>query len=356
MNKRQFLKTNLSLLGALVTAPMLGWAKNWTWAGPVPASPEDPFSLPALDYAFNALEPFIDEKTMMIHHGKHHAAYVKNLNAAIQGTPFAGKTLEEILAMVTDKEPAIRNNGGGHYNHSLFWKILTPKKGTQPSAECTQAITQEFGGMPQLKEKLLNAAKAVFGSGWAWLAVDAKGKLFVSSTPNQDNPLMTNLAALKGTPILGIDVWEHAYYLKYQNLRADYLEAVWNVLNWEEISSRYKSALPKKPGTFDLWPMLGAFHKVMSETFHPMEEGDLQPIKTRSGEMAQRAGEVASSPIPAPFNTPDIAATVKRLKKDSKALDKLVKKQGTDEQIKSSLTALHDVFHSIVGLCRDENH
>jgi len=131
---------------------------------------------------------------------------------------------------------------------------------------------------------------------------------------------------------------------------------VWNILNWEEISSRYKAALPKKPGIFDLWPALGAFHKVMSATFHPMEEGDLKPIKTRSGEMAQRAGEAASSPIPPPFNTPEIAEAVKRLKKDSKALDKLVKKQGTDEQIKSSLTALHDVFHSIVGLCRDENH
>jgi Fe-Mn family superoxide dismutase len=197
-------------------------------------------SLPALPYAYDALEPHIDAQTMQIHHGKHHQAYVDNLNKALAGTDGEGKTLEELLANISAYPAAVRNNGGGHYNHTLFWSVLGPGGGA-PSGDLAAAIDSAFGSLDGLKEKLNNAGATRFGSGWAWLIVK-DGKLEVTSTPNQDNPLM-DVAEVKGTPIFGIDVWEHAYYLKYQNRRPDYLAAVWNVVNWQEVERRYKAAL-----------------------------------------------------------------------------------------------------------------
>ncbi len=197
-------------------------------------------SLPALPYDFGALEPHIDAQTMQIHHGKHHQAYVDNLNKALQGTDGEGKSLEELMANISKYPAAVRNNGGGHYNHSLFWSILSPNGG-QPSGDLAAAIEETFGSLESLKEKVNAAGATRFGSGWAWLIVK-DGKLEVTSTPNQDNPLM-DVAEVKGTPILGIDVWEHAYYLKYQNKRPDYLAAIWNVINWEEVGNRYAAAL-----------------------------------------------------------------------------------------------------------------
>jgi Fe-Mn family superoxide dismutase len=197
-------------------------------------------SLPALPYAYDALEPHIDAQTMQIHHGKHHQAYVDNLNKALAGTDGEGKTLEELLANISAYPAAVRNNGGGHYNHTLFWSVLGPGGGV-PSGDLAAAIDSAFGSLDGLKEKLNNAGATRFGSGWAWLIVK-DGKLEVTSTPNQDNPLM-DVAEVKGTPIFGIDVWEHAYYLKYQNRRPDYLAAVWNVVNWQEVERRYKAAL-----------------------------------------------------------------------------------------------------------------
>jgi Fe-Mn family superoxide dismutase len=199
------------------------------------------FELPKLNYAYEALEPHIDAKTMEIHHSKHHAAYVNNLNNALQGTGNENKKIEEILAGVSAYPAAVRNNGGGHYNHSLFWGILKPNGGGNPTGELADAINKYFGSYDKLKEGLSNAGLTRFGSGWAWLVVKG-GELVVTSTPNQDNPLM-DIAEVKGTPILGIDVWEHAYYLKYQNRRNEYLAAIWNVLNWEEISRRFKLAI-----------------------------------------------------------------------------------------------------------------
>jgi Fe-Mn family superoxide dismutase len=199
------------------------------------------FELPALPYDFNALEPHIDAKTMEIHHGKHHNAYVTNLNAAINGTPLADKSLEEIMASISSASPAVRNNGGGHYNHALFWTILSPNGGGAPSGDLAKAIDAKFGSFDKLKEEFNKAAATRFGSGWAWLSVDGAGELQVSSTPNQDNPLM-DIAEVKGTPILGLDVWEHAYYLNYQNRRPDYIGAFWAVVNWEEVSKRYAAA------------------------------------------------------------------------------------------------------------------
>jgi len=197
-------------------------------------------TLPALPYAFDALEPHIDAQTMQIHHDKHHQAYVDNLNKALAGTEGESKTLEELMADISKYPMAVRNNGGGHFNHTLFWTVLGPNAGGAPTGELAEAINSAFGSFDALKEKMNNAGATRFGSGWAWLIVK-DGKLDVCSTPNQDNPLM-DIAEVKGTPILGIDVWEHAYYLKYQNRRPEYLSTIWNVINWDEVSKRFKAA------------------------------------------------------------------------------------------------------------------
>ncbi|MCF8242763.1 MAG: superoxide dismutase [Melioribacteraceae bacterium] len=198
------------------------------------------FELPALPYAFDALEPHIDARTMEIHHGKHHAGYVSKLNAAVEGTDLEGKSLEDLMKDVSKYSTAVRNNGGGHYNHSLFWSVMGPNKGGEPTGELAEAINSTFGSFEKFKEEFSNAAATRFGSGWAWLIVQ-DGNLAVTSTPNQDNPLM-DLVDKNGTPILGIDVWEHAYYLKYQNKRPDYISAFWNVINWDEVAKRYSDA------------------------------------------------------------------------------------------------------------------
>lgn len=199
------------------------------------------FTLPSLPYAFNALEPHFDARTMEIHHGKHHNAYVTNLNNAVAGTDLEGKSLEELM-QVAGSNVAVRNNGGGHWNHSLFWEILSPTGGGQPSGDLAGAINAKFGNFDAFKEVFNKAAATRFGSGWAWLIVTTSGALEVVSSPNQDNPLM-DVAEIKGTPIMGLDVWEHAYYLHYQNRRPDYISAFWNVINWAEVEKRYKAAL-----------------------------------------------------------------------------------------------------------------
>jgi Fe-Mn family superoxide dismutase len=198
------------------------------------------FTLPPLPYGFDALEPHIDSQTMQIHHGKHHQAYVDNLNKAIAGSEHENKSLEELVASAGKISPAVRNNGGGHWNHSFFWEILGPKAGGQPSGKLVDAINQTFGSLDGLKEKMNAAGTTRFGSGWAWLIVK-DGKLEVTSTPNQDNPLM-DVAEVKGKPILGIDVWEHAYYLKYQNRRPEYLTNIWNVINWNKVAEHFEKA------------------------------------------------------------------------------------------------------------------
>lgn len=198
------------------------------------------FTLPNLPYAFDALEPHIDARTMEIHHGKHHNAYVTNLNKAIAGTDAENLSIEDICKAASTYPAAVRNNGGGHYNHSLFWTILGPDGGGAPSGALAKAIDTAFGSFEDFKKKFGEAAAGRFGSGWAWLIVDVNGKLGITSTPNQDNPLM-DVAETKGTPILGLDVWEHAYYLNYQNRRPDYISAFWNVVNWSEVAARFGS-------------------------------------------------------------------------------------------------------------------
>ncbi|MXN91329.1 superoxide dismutase [Flavobacterium sp. Sd200] len=198
------------------------------------------FELPKLPYAYDALEPHIDAKTMEIHHTKHHNVYTTNLNAAIAGTDLEGKTIDNILLNLDLSNAAVRNNGGGFYNHNLFWTVLSPKGGGEPTGELEEAIDKAFGSFEEFKAKFAKAAATQFGSGWAWLTVLKGGKLEVVATPNQDNPLMPEIGG-EGTPILGLDVWEHAYYLNYQNRRPDYIEAFFKVVNWEEVARRYAS-------------------------------------------------------------------------------------------------------------------
>jgi Fe-Mn family superoxide dismutase len=211
---------------------------------PVVAVAQAPFSLPPLPYATEALEPWIDAETMGIHHGRHHKAYVDNLNAQVATFPqLAGMSLEEMQAGMSRFNVAVRNNGGGHYNHSLYWQVMAPAgKGGEPSAALAAAIERRFGSLEAMKAEVNRAATGQFGSGWAWLIVGADGELAVTATANQDNPLM-DVVPVRGTPVLGVDVWEHAYYLKYQNRRAAYLDAWWHVVNWDEVSRRYQSAV-----------------------------------------------------------------------------------------------------------------
>jgi len=204
------------------------------------------YTLPELAYPKNALEPHIDSQTMEIHHGKHHAAYVTNVNKALEGSPLAGKGIEELigdLSAVPEKiRMVVRNNGGGHANHALFWRVIGPGAGGEPGGKLADDIRATFGGFDAFKEKFEAAGMGRFGSGWAWLCVDPAGKLCICSTPNQDSPLMKGVVDCPGTPILGVDVWEHAYYLKYQNRRADYLKAIWSVVNWAEVAKNYAAA------------------------------------------------------------------------------------------------------------------
>lgn len=199
------------------------------------------FTLDPLPYANNALEPHFDALTMEIHHDRHHQAYVTNLNAAVAGTELEGKTIEELLAGISKAPAPVRNNGGGHWNHSFFWKSLSSNGGGEPTGELGKAITAKFGSFAAFKDEFKKAATGRFGSGWAWLIVKEGGELAITSTPNQDNPLM-DIAEVKGTPVIGLDVWEHAYYLKYQNKRPDYIDAYWNVVDWKAADALYTAA------------------------------------------------------------------------------------------------------------------
>lgn len=198
------------------------------------------FELPKLSYDFSALEPHIDAKTMEIHHGKHHQAYVSKLNDAIQGTELEGQSMEELMSNVSKHSAAVRNNGGGHFNHTLFWSVMSPNGGGEPTGKLAESINKTFGSFEEFKTQFASAAATRFGSGWAWLVVH-DNNLVVTSTPNQDNPTM-DLAAVKGAPILGIDVWEHAYYLNYQNRRPDYIGAFWNVVDWIVVGQLFEQA------------------------------------------------------------------------------------------------------------------
>lgn len=313
------------------------------------------FTLPKLTFEYKALEPYIDAQTMEIHYTKHHQAYISNLNKALVGSKFENKSIEDLLLGISRAPEVIRNNAGGHYNHTLFWEILTPKKDTKLSAELELEIKNTFTSFDSLKKLLNQAASTRFGSGWAWLIVTPDKKLQVCSSPNQDNPLM-DISAERGIPILGIDVWEHAYYLKYQNKRGDYLSAIWNVMNWDEVSKKYSEALKNpllKYLELDTWKALKEFHEVMGKTFHSAEKGDLEPIKTQSAELMLRAINLKSSNIPKAVDTPELKMELDNLVKLSNELHKMVKKKMKDPIIKAKLYEVHESFHRIEEKCEN---
>jgi superoxide dismutase len=312
------------------------------------------YNLPNLNYKYDEYEPFVDAKTMEIHHSKHHQAYVNNLNKAITGTNLEKSTLIELLMTASFRSEAIRNNAGGHYNHSLFWEILTPKdKQTKAiSSELESAIISQFGHLDTLKAKLNLAASTRFGSGWAWLVVTPQKKLIVSNTANQDNPIM-DLVKERGIPILGIDVWEHAYYLKYQNKRGDYLGAIWNLIDWGVVSEKYNAALNNpllSQIEKDSWPELKEFHRVMSQVFHPSETGNLEPLKSRSGELLAKAVLLKNSIIPLPFQKDELKKAMNELERQCAEIDKLKFKNAKSDLLKKKISEAHNTFHVIHDL------
>ena len=247
MNKRKFLKTSAILGAGTFIAPAMASShlkksapQNLT-ASLVAQNSEGKFIQPELGYAFNALEPHIDAKTMEVHYGKHHAGYTRKFNTALEHEDLHPTDINKLFANVSDYGSGVRNNGGGYFNHSLYWKFMSPDGGCEPSGKLAKAINKDFGSFQKFKDLFSTTSASHFGSGWGWLLLDGKGKLQVSSTPNQDNPLM-DVAAVKGTPLLNIDVWEHAYYLHYQNMRKSYVEAYWNVIDWEFVEKLYEEA------------------------------------------------------------------------------------------------------------------
>ena len=238
MNKRTFLKTSIAGIGGMISYPLYANGKNRylnEWLQP------KEFLLPDLPYAYDALEPYIDTKTLTIHHSLHHAAYTEKFNAAVKEAGIKGKSAREILKEVSKYPAAVRNNGGGYVNHKLYWKIMSPDGGGKPEGALLEFINRDFGSFEDFKNEFTGAAIQLFGSGWTWLIV-SDGKLKVTSTPNQDNPIM-DIAEVQGFPVLCIDLWEHSYYLKYQNRRAEYIDAFWNVINWDMVSAKLKKVI-----------------------------------------------------------------------------------------------------------------
>ncbi len=315
-----------------------------------------PFELPKLPYAYNALEPHVDAQTMEIHYSKHHQAYVNNLNKAIKGTKAENLSIELLCMTAGRRSDAVRNNAGGHYNHTLFWSILSPNPDQSPDGDMLAAINRSFTSLDSLKTLMNNAASTRFGSGWAWLYLTPQKTLAVCSTPNQDNPLM-DVSKERGIPILGIDVWEHAYYLKYQNKRGDYLKGIWAVIDWDAVAANYSKAMTSPllvDIELDSWAALKDFHMVMAQTFHPAEENNLTPIKERSAEFLTKAKALKTSPIPASFNTPQVLGAIDNLIKGAESLNKMVRKGKKDEQLKAKLTELHDLFHTVQKMCNHD--
>ncbi len=236
MKKRDFIKVSGTVVAGSLVSPLLSCSTGKKDESQTEA---ESFTLPDLPYDYSALEPYIDARTMEIHHTKHHAGYVRKLNAALEDSLMAGLSIEEMMKRMTIKDTAIRNNGGGHFNHTLFWSIMSGNGGGEPQGELASAINAAFGSFDEFIQKFSSEAASVFGSGWAWLCLGGQNELFITSTPNQDNPMMEQLVKKNGHPIMGIDVWEHAYYLKYQNRRTEYISNFFNVINWEAVNDKY---------------------------------------------------------------------------------------------------------------------
>ena len=317
------------------------------------------FTLPALQFSYDAYEQGIDAKTMEIHHSKHHKGYVRKLNKAVAESKLEGKSLEDLLMYASYRSLGVRNNSGGHYNHTLFWEILTPTSDNSAPGSASKAfenaIIKHFGSMDALRKQLSVAAAKRFGSGWAWLVVTPNKELVVSSTPNQDNPIM-DVSDVRGIPILGIDVWEHAYYLRYQNKRGDYLSAIWSLLDWRVVSEKYAAAL-NAPILAKIekenWPEMNAFHKVLAQTFHAAEKGDFKPLRNLSGALYAKAILLQDSDVPKPLLKPEVSLALVRLEKKCASLNKLVGKNAREKSLMKMMNGVHDIFHEVQGLCHD---
>ena len=317
------------------------------------------FTLPALQFSYDAYEQGIDAKTMEIHHSKHHKGYVRKLNKAVAESKLEGKSLENLLMYASYRSLGVRNNSGGHYNHTLFWEILTPTSDNSAPGSASKAfensIIKHFGSMDALRKQLSVAAAKRFGSGWAWLVVTPNKELVVSSTPNQDNPIM-DVSDVRGIPILGIDVWEHAYYLRYQNKRGDYLSAIWSLLDWGVVSEKYAAAL-NAPILAKIekenWPEMNAFHKVLAQTFHAAEKGDFKPLRNLSGALYAKAILLQDSDVPKPLLKPEVSLALVRLEKKCASLNKLVGKNAREKSLMKMMNGVHDIFHEVQGLCHD---
>lgn len=317
------------------------------------------FTLPALQFSYDAYEQGIDAKTMEIHHSKHHKGYVRKLNKAVAESKLEGKSLEDLLMYASYRSLGVRNNSGGHYNHTLFWEILTPISDNSAPGSASKAfenaIIKHFGSMDALRKQLSVAAAKRFGSGWAWLVVTPNKELVVSSTPNQDNPIM-DVSDVRGIPILGIDVWEHAYYLRYQNKRGDYLSAIWSLLDWGVVSEKYAAAL-NAPILAKIekenWPEMNAFHKVLAQTFHAAEKGDFKPLRNLSGALYAKAILLQDSDVPKPLLKPEVSLALVRLEKKCASLNKLVGKNAREKSLMKMMNGVHDIFHEVQGLCHD---
>jgi superoxide dismutase len=315
------------------------------------------YSLPVLPYSYASYEPYIDAQTMEIHHSKHHQAYVTNLNKALAGTKLATLSMNQLLMDASFRTDIIRNNAGGHFNHSLFWEVLAPKdKQTSIIQESfDSAIKTQYGSMDSLKKALTQAASTRFGSGWAWLIVTPDKKLMVTSTGNQDNPIM-DVAKDRGIPVLGIDVWEHAYYLKYQNKRADYLGGIFNLIDWGIVSDKYSKALVDpllSEIEKDNWMALKDFHKVMAQTYHPAEEGNFVPLRTRSGELLAKAILFANSKPPLSKDKPEVHKALTNLAEQCDKIYELTAKNAKEDVLMKEITKAHDLFHQVEELCHD---
>jgi superoxide dismutase len=304
------------------------------------------FTLPTLPYAYNALEPSIDAQTMEIHHSRHHQAYIKNLNAAVGNETV---TLEDLLLNISKRNDAIRNNAGGHYNHTLFWEILAPASNKMPSAELQAAIESEFKSLDSLKKLLNQAASTRFGSGWAWLIVTPDKKLKVCSSPNQDNPIM-DISKDRGIPILGIDVWEHAYYLKYQNKRGDYLNAIWSVVNWDAVSAKYQSALSSpllKKIAKDTWAELNQFASSLEEVTLNTVNGQVSVAKSKLGDLSAKS-KILASKTPGIFKKEVLTQKLTELNQKSQELQQQAEKKISDADLNQKLKDLKNRLDGVV--------
>ena len=316
------------------------------------------YTLPKLNFAYEALAPYIDSATMYIHLNMHHKAYVDNLNKALAGTPDSNMRLEQILVTASKQNEIVRNNAGGHYNHSLFWEILSPNAAKDPSPELTLDINNTFKSLDSLKTLINQTAASRFGSGWVWLILTPDKKLKVTSSSNQDNPLMDKMNNIRGIPILGIDLWEHAYYLTYQNRRADYMKAIWNVIDWNAVSKKYNEALTSPIMKYlkgENWVAFKNFHDAMTDISMNMQKGEIQPIRDKAANILKLARAMDTDPIPATYATEEVKKAIKEIIDDCTQLNEVVVKKGSDAALKEKLSTIREPFKVIMDLMRKSN-